>query len=206
MKADFPTAEAYGHAAWFLMCEPAALRAVAQVEAGPDGGFNDDGTPVVLFERHKFDRHTDGRYRGTRLPGFKRPPEGPDWTIISDPRWGGYGPKRVQHVKLDFAAQLDRRAALMSASWGLFQILGENYSAAGFDTLQAFVNAMIRDVDGHLRALTMLIRNNRELLTSLRSRDWAVFAYNFNGPLFRQNAWHTKMAAAYQVLAKERAA
>src|SRR5688500_14158988 len=158
------------------MCETAALRAVAEVEAGPDGGFNDDGTPVVLFERHKFDRLTNGRFRGKRVPGLPA-----TVASISEPSWGGYGPKAAQHKKLDFAAALDREAALKSASWGLFQILGENYAAAGFDSLQAFVNAMIRDVDGHLRALTMFIRSNRELLTSLRSRDWAVFAYNYNG-------------------------
>ena len=193
MKADHPTPESFGHAAWFLMCEARALRAVATVEAGPDGAFNDDGTPVVLFERHKFDRHTKGRFRGARLPGAHAA-----WSDISNPKWGGHGPKSAQHLKLDYASGLDRDAALKSASWGLFQILGENYAAAGFDSLQAFVNAMVRDVDGHLRALVMFIRNDRRLLTSLRSRDWAVFAHAYNGPQFKVNAYDSKMAEAYK--------
>lgn len=197
MKSDFPSAEAYGHAAWFLMCEPAALRAFAEVEAGPNGAFNDDGTPVVLFERHKFNRHTLGRYLGTKLPSA---PKGASWASIAEKGWGGHGPARVQHEKLAFAASLDREAALQSASWGLFQILGENWQQAGFDSLQAFVNAMIRDVDGHLRALVMFIRNNRALLTAVRSKDWPVAAYHFNGPLFKANLYDSKMEAAYAKL------
>jgi hypothetical protein len=194
-KADFPTLEAYRHAAWFLMVEARALRAVAEVEAGPDGGFNDDGTPVVLFERAKFDHHTKGAFRGRKLPGAKA-----EWALISWPTWGGYGPKAAQHEKLAFAASLDRDAALKSASWGLFQILGENHVAAGFPDLQGFVNAMIRDVDGHLRALVMFIRNNPKILYAIRAKDWPIVAYNYNGPKFKENHWDTKLAQAYERL------
>lgn len=196
MKDDFPTPAAYGHAAWFLMCEVAALQAIAQVEAGPLGAFNDDGTPVILFERHKFDKLTHGLFRGTALEGNADSA----WSSISEPTSGGYGPPSAQHRKLDLAALRDRNAALQSCSWGLFQILGENWQSAGFDSLQAFVNAMIRDVDGHLRALVMFIRNDRRLLTALRSRDWAAFAFAYNGPQFKKNSYDAKMAAAYKKL------
>jgi hypothetical protein len=200
VKDDHPSPEAYGHAAWFLMCEARALRAVATVEAGPHGGFNDDGTPVILFERHKFERHTGGRFHGARMPSGKA-----EWNLISWTVWGGYGPTSVQHEKLAFAATLDRDAALKSASWGLFQILGENHAAAGFPDLQGFINAMYRDVDGHLRALVMFIRSNPKLLYAIRARDWPVVAYNYNGPKFRENRWDTKMADAYARLPKESA-
>ena len=197
MKDDFPSREAFEHAAWFLMCESRALRAVAQVEAGAAGGFNDDGTPVVLFERHKFDGHTKGRFRGRKCPGVPAAV-----SVISSPVWDAktYGPTSIQHRKLDFAASLDREAALKSASWGLFQILGENYAVAGFDDLQSFINAMIRDVDGHLRALVMFIRHNRALLTAVRSRDWPIVALHYNGRRFKENQYDTKMAVAYAKL------
>jgi len=198
VKADFPTPEAFEHAAWFLMCEANALRAVAVVEAGPLGGFNDDGTPVILFERHKFDAWTKGQFRGRRVPGL------PDAvSVISSPVRDRktYGASSIQHTKLAFAATLDREAALKSASWGLFQILGENHLAAGFPELQDFINAMVRDVDGHLRALVMFIRNNRRLLTAVRSRDWPIVALHYNGPKFKENQYDTKMATAYEKLA-----
>jgi len=167
------------------------------VEAGPAGGFNDDGTPVVLFERHKFDKHTKGRFRGRKCPGV------PDAVaVISSPVWDRktYGSTSIQHTKLAFAATLDREAALKSASWGLFQILGENYAVAGYDDLQSFINAMIRDVDGHLRALIMFIRHNRGLLTAVRSKDFPMVAFHFNGERFKENQWDTKIATAYAKL------
>lgn len=200
MKDDFPSPEAYAHAAWFLACEAAALRAVATVEAGAAGAFNDDGTPVVLFERHKFERHTGGRFHGATLPNGKA-----DWSLISWPTWGGYGPSSIQHAKLAHAVTLDREAALKSASFGLFQILGENYAAAGFPVLQDFVNAMYLDVDEHLRALVMFIRSNPRLHQAIRARDWPVVAFNYNGPRFMENRWDSKMQAAYERLATERA-
>jgi hypothetical protein len=191
-KTDHPSPESYAHAAWFLSCEVAALRAVATVEAGPLGAFNDDGTPVILFERHKFEKHTQGRFHGARLPNSNA-----EWSLISWPTWGGYGPTSVQHAKLARAVALDRDAALKSASWGLFQILGENHAAAGFPDLQGFINAMYGDVDEHLRALVMFVRGNPRLHQALKARDWPVVAYHYNGPKFLENKWDSKMADAY---------
>lgn len=200
MKDDHPSPQSYAHAAWFLACDAAALRALAAVEAGAAGAFNDDGTPVILFERAKFEKHTAGKFHGQRLPNSPT-----EWSLVSWPAWGGYGPTSVQHDKLAFAVTLDRVAALKSASWGLFQILGENYAAAGFHDLQSFVNAMYRDVDEHLRALVMFIRSNPRLLQALKARDWTVVAFNYNGPKFMENRYDAKMAAAYARLTKENA-
>jgi hypothetical protein len=197
VKDDQPSPESYGHAAWFLSCEAAALRAVGSVEAGQLGAFNDDGTPVILFERHKFEKHTNGRFHGERLPNTNA-----EWGVISWPTWGGYGPTSVQHAKLAYAVTLDRVAALKSASWGLFQILGENYAAAGFADLQGFINAMYRDVDEHLRALVMFIRNTPRLHQALKARDWPIVAFHYNGPKFVENRWDSKMAAAYERLSR----
>ena len=43
------------------------------------------------------------------------------------------------------AAHLNRIAALKSASWGKFQLMGFNYKLCGFNSLQAFVNAMYKN-------------------------------------------------------------
>lgn len=184
-KADFPSPASFDAAAWMLDCEVAAIRAVAQVEAGPHGAFLEEGEPVILFERHLFHRLTEGRWSTTH----------PD---ISNRKPGGYGKVSEQHARMARAAVLDRDAALKAASWGLFQILGSNYSAAGHPTLQSFVNAMYRSADDHLRAFVWFNASDPRLLAALRSKNWSSYARAFNGPLYARHDYHGRIAAAYR--------
>lgn len=197
VKVDHPSDHAYTSAAWFLDCEPRALKAIAKVEAGPEGAFLESGEPVILFERHLFHRFTLGRFETERLEGTAID----EWGWLSRTTPGGYGPVSLQHKKLAAAVALDREAALRACSWGLFQILGTNHASAGHATLREFVNAMYRSVDDHLRALVMFIRNDRELLDALRGKDWTAFARAYNGPQFERNQYDEKMADAYKSLA-----
>lgn len=52
----------YRSAAAKLGCEVAAIKAVAEVEAGSFGGFLSTGEPVILFERHVFHKRTKGEF------------------------------------------------------------------------------------------------------------------------------------------------
>jgi len=184
VKADFPSYESYAHAAWLLLVEQEAMRAVAEVEAGPEGAFLDSGEPVILFERHIFHRLTGARY-DTSFPQ------------LSSKTPGGYGGTHAQHGRLAQAVGLNRDAALKSCSWGLFQLMGTNHAACGYPTLQRFITAMYRSVDDHLRAFAMFIRHDERLVDALRSKNWASFAYAYNGPQFEKNNYDSKMAAAY---------
>lgn len=184
MKLDHPSESAFEHAADALKCSVAAIKAVAAIEAGTVGAFLNTGEPVILFERHKFHRHTGGR--------FDR--QYPD---LSNEKPGGYGTVAEQHRKLARAVALDRTAALKSASWGLFQILGENYEQAGHATLQSFVNAMYRSADDHLAAFISLIQADGRLVKAIRARDFGTFARIYNGPGYAKHGYHTRMEAAF---------
>lgn len=194
MKLDWPSEGAYTIAAELLQCEPAAIRAVARVEAGPEGAFLDSGEPVVLYEPHVFDRLTGGKFRGVIAAHISGPAG-----VLSREKWtpGTYGAYSVQHARLAAAAELDRTAALKSCSWGLFQILGENYKRAGFADLQSFINAMYRDVDAHLTALCCYILTDEKLLSAIRAHDWPTFARIYNGPGYRKNKYDDKLSAAF---------
>lgn len=174
---------AYQQAADELGVELATVKAVAEVESTGDGFLN-TGEPKILFERHVFSRETGGKYDQAY----------PD---ISNPNAGGYGLVSQQHARLQKAAALDRDAALKSASWGRFQIMGFNYIPAGFKTLQAFINAMYRSEDEHLKAFVTFIKSEG-LAPYLRRHDWAGFARRYNGPAYAQNSYDKKLAAAYR--------
>lgn len=175
--------EAIAKAAKRLGVDTSSVKAIIAVES-PKGAFLESGEPPILFERHKFSKHTNGRFDAKY----------PD---ISNPQWGGYGKASEQHKRLQKAAALDRPAALKSASWGAFQILGENFAQAGFPDIQSFVNAMYESEEAQLDAFVEFIRNDARLLKALRTKAWADFARVYNGPAYRENQYDTKLAKAY---------
>jgi len=192
-KLDYPTPEDFTHAAWLLGCDVPAIQAVAKVEAGPHGAFLDSGEPVILFEPHIFSRLTNGAHDWKRIPDTKA-----KWGVISYPDWkpGFYGPVSAQHTRLNFAADLNREAALKSTSWGLFQIMGMNHARCNYPDLQRFINAMYRSVGDHLLAFCQFIRSDKHLVDALRSHDWGTFKTIYNGP--GRNDYASRMAKAYE--------
>lgn len=174
----------YVAAAAALGCEVAAIKAVAEVEAA-GVGFHATGEPKILFERHWFSRLTNGRYDAMA----------PD---ISDPKAGGYKGGLAEHERLSRAAKLDRNAALQSASWGKFQIMGFNYKRAGFADLQAFINAMFASERRQLDAFVAFIKADLRLVASLQGRNFTRFASIYNGPGYARNKYDQKMYAAYR--------
>jgi hypothetical protein len=174
-------------------CEIEAIMAVAEVESR-GGGFNPDGTPKTLFEGHWFHRFTKGKFSQSH----------PD---ISYPTWTKkfYGRTwQEEKARLEKACSLDRTAALMSTSWGMFQIMGFNHARCGFKTVQQFVNAMYKDENAQLEAFTQFIISSG-LADELRDRRWTDFARLYNGPGFAENRYDQKLAAAYDRLRARRA-
>lgn len=179
-------------AATLLNAPVAHVQAVCEVEA-PRGGFVGK-EPTILFEAHVFSRLTGGKYNQTN----------PD---ISSAKWNRAlysGSNAGEHARLAKAAALNRAAALMSASWGRFQILGENFGGCGFDTLQEFINAMYKDEQAHLDAFVEYIKRDKRrhevtnltMEQALRKGDWASFARLYNGPGYAEHKYDVKLAAA----------
>lgn len=179
------TEQDYINAAKELGCEVAAIKAVSEVEA-PKGGFQTDGRPTILFERHKFHEFTSGKYSASN----------PD---ISNPRPGGY--MKDENARLAKAANLNRTAALKSTSWGKFQIMGFNHSLVGFPVLQDFINAMYKSEGEQLKAFVKFIKANK-LDDELRDKRWADFARVYNGRNYHINEYDKKMEAAYKKFSK----
>lgn len=181
-----PMSEAdFERAADRLGCEVAAIKAVAEVESGGRSGFLRNGQPKILFESRWFHKLTDGIYDATH----------PD---ISTPTWvRNYAGGAKEYRRLEKAIALDRKAALKSASWGKFQVLGVNHEVAGFRGVEGFVKAQMKSEGKHLDAFVGFVERNR-LDDELRDLRWADFARGYNGPGYKKNRYDTKMAAAYK--------
>ncbi|AWN43183.1 N-acetylmuramidase family protein [Methylobacterium durans] len=166
------------------------IHAVIDVETA-GGGFDKLKRPKMLFEPHRF--------YANLAAGPKR-----DAAVaqgLAYPKWRKDYPSD-SYPRLFQAMQIDETAALKSASWGLGQIMGENYVAAGYDSPQQMVLAFVEGGEAeHLEAMINFIVANH-LDDELRAHNWAGFARGYNGPKYAENAYHTKLAAAFTRWAK----
>lgn len=171
-----------------LEIEEAALRAVAEVEASGSGFLpSPSDKPRILFEGHAFHRLTGGRY-STSHPH------------LSHPQWDRRkysGSLAGEWRRLEEACRLDRIAALQSASWGLFQIMGFNYPYCGCSDVEAFVAAQHESATQQL-ALFVKFVSRPPYLAALRNRNWAAFGRAYNGPGYARHKYDVKLAAAYR--------
>lgn len=166
----------YKDAANKLGCEIAAIKAVSVTESGITGSFfkyHEDIVPSILFEMHYFSKLTNNKFDASHpdishpIPGYLRP--------------GAYGKFSEQYKKLIKAYKLSPEAALKSASWGQYQIMGNNYRACGYGSVEEFVFDMSLSENKQLKAFVRFISSNRELKKSLIDKDWVKFASIYNG-------------------------
>lgn len=167
-----------------LGCEWEAAAAVAEVESGTLGGFTAEGKPVILFERHLFSRKTNSSFDVSH-------------PTISNPRSGGYPRTQAERwAQLELAYSLDANAALESASYGRFQVLGQNFSNLALPSAREYVAKLAKSERDQLDAFEAFVRANG-LADELRDKRWADFARRYNGPNYADNQYDTKMAEAY---------
>ena len=146
-------------------------------------GFFSDRSPQILFERHIFHRLTNGLYDEGNVD-------------ISHTNPGGYKGGSREYSRLKKAMKLDQDAALKSASWGIGQVMGFNHAVAGFPTVKAFVQAMVKNENEQLLAMANFIKGNN-LAGALQRNNWVSFARGYNGREFKKNEYDTRLAAAH---------
>ncbi len=168
-----------------LGCEVAAIKAVCAVEANGSGFFA--GRPKILPEPHCFSKWTKGKFDKSN-------------PTLSYPKWGSRPYPKTQDLRYDQLLgmiRLDVDGGFACASYGKFQIMGENYKACGYASPMAFAEAMARDEKTQLRAFEAFI-TNAGLLQALRRKDWVAFARGYNGSAYAKNRYDVKLAQAYR--------
>lgn len=172
-------------AAATIGCTVPAIKAVAQVEA-PKGGFNPDGTLTTLFEAQHFSQLTGHRYDASD-------------PLLSSPTWNRalYGRTwQEERARLAKASAIDSVAAIMSTSWGRFQIMGFNHGLCGFRDAADMVNEFATGERAQLFGFVRYIIT-RGLADELRDGKWTTFALAYNGPRAMENDYPNNLAKAY---------
>lgn len=184
------SANDFARAAGKIGCEEAAIRAVTFVEARGQG-FDARRRPIILPERHVFYRNLSGEKRQR--------------AVNQGLAYASWQPGRYQATQdgryemLDRMVAIDETAGLEAPSWGIGQVLGENAELCGFDTPQAMIAKCLESEGGQLDVMVGFILG-KGLADELRRRDWAGFAYGYNGKAYAKNEYDVKLDRAYRRL------
>lgn len=161
------------------------IHAILDVETA-GSGFDALGRPKALYEPHIAFRNTQGQTRQAFVNAG-----------LAYRGWGEKPYPKDSYTRILAAQQIDETVALKATSWGLGQILGENYRAAGFTTPQEMVTAFCASEAAQLEGVIAFLKANH-LAAALRTHDWVTLARGYNGAGEATHGYHTKLSAAFR--------
>lgn len=149
------------------------------------------GRPTILFEPHRFSKATHGRFDASH-------------PNISSPTWNRKlypGSQQGRYDQLLEAVGLDVDAGFASASYGGFQILGENYHLCDAASPWDFAWRQAQTADDQLYGYVMFVKGARlaAKLAACRPGDalsCRPFCTGYNGTAERENNYEGRFAAA----------
>lgn len=163
------------------------LQAFLNVESR-SRGFDRHGRPVILFEPHVFYRHLSGAERDKAVKAG-----------LAYRSWGEKPYPKDSYERMNAAVKINPRAAMMSASWGSTQILGQNFAMVGYATIEQMVLRFMEDEEEHVEAMVKFILATG-IADDLKAERWSTVARIYNGPGYKKNRYHTKMAQEFAKL------
>lgn len=163
--------------------DPLAFQALIDVETSGTG-FLDDGRPKILLERHYVYRLATAAQRAA-LPAS-----------VCYPTAGGYGaPGANQWDRFEIVAAVDLDLAIRSVSWGLGQVMGDNWKTIGEQSPQLMMIRAGRDERTQLEQMAAFIVTKAGLKAAINAHDWLTVAKLYNGPA--QQGYDTKLTVAF---------
>lgn len=102
-----------------------------------------------------------------------------------------------EYERLDKAKLIHAEAAMLSASYGMFQIMGDNYKTCGYNSVFDFVKALSSSYERQLDAFVKFCMG-KGIQHDLNNKDWDEAARKYNGPAYEKNKYDVKLEEAYE--------
>ena len=184
----------YISAAKRLNVSELAIRVFGATE-GRGVGFLKNGKAKILFERHRMYFYLV-QLKGKNLANAQMK-QYPNLVNIAT---GGYKGDAAEYTRLSLAKHICPEAALMSCSWGQFQIMGENWKDLGYSSVFDFETQMQTSESLQLEAFIRFIEfktgtiNGKKiaLIDALRAEDWSSVFTLYNGPNYKKLGYQAK--------------
>lgn len=176
----------YKQAAKRLKVPELVIRVFGAVE-GRGVGFLKNGKAKILFERHRMYFYLSQTLGKTFATGLIKTVPNLVNTIT-----GGYKGEEAEYTRLSLAININKESALMSTSWGQFQIMGENWKDLGYESVQDFVDQQQQSESLQLEAFVRFIEWKPGLLTALQKQDWHTIFTLYNGENYKKLGYQAK--------------
>ncbi|MDV7388956.1 N-acetylmuramidase family protein [Acinetobacter baumannii] len=184
----------YVTAAKRLKVSELAIRVFGATE-GRGLGFLKNGKAKILFERHRMYFYL-AQFKGKAFANAQMKASPSIVNTVS----GGYKGNEAEYTRLRLAQNIHPESALMSCSWGQFQIMGENWKELGYQSVFDFVAQMQTSESLQLEAFIRFIEwktgtvNEKKvsLLDALRAEDWPTVFSLYNGPNYKKLGYQAK--------------
>jgi len=181
------------------------VKAIVSVESAGRGHLK-DGRAKILFEGHKLWHWLEKENMDPKLLL-----KGNEDILYQKWTRAHYKGGAKEYDRLEKAKKLNPKAAVYSASWGLFQILGENLThfikGRGYKDHEEFEAKQHESEYYHFLDFLTFIKTKKirgkaliEYVSEQNNGnyDWESFAFGYNGSGYKQNKYDTKMKAAYE--------
>lgn len=171
-----------------------AIRVFGATE-GRGVGFLKNGKAKILFERHRMYFYLV-QLKGKNFANAQMK-QYPNLVNIAT---GGYKGDAAEYTRLSLAKHICPESALMSCSWGQFQIMGENWKDLGYSSVFDFETQMQTSESLQLEAFIRFIEfktgtiNGKKiaLIDALRAEDWSSVFTLYNGPNYKKLGYQAK--------------
>ena len=170
------------------------IKAIAEVET-QGAGFLDNGRPKILFERHRMYFYLIQKFGKTKANEFMA-----NYPSIVNNKTGNYLGGSAEYTRLSIAKQIDVECALQSASWGRFQLMGENWKTLGYVSAQEFVSQHEQNEGLQFEAFLRYCETKSgviddeswKLIDALREENWHVVFSLYNGRNYKKLGYDSK--------------
>ncbi|MGF6674201.1 N-acetylmuramidase domain-containing protein [Paraburkholderia tuberum] len=186
-------------------CEIEVIKAFAHVET-KRAPFDQFLRPVIQYERHVFSKCSHHRFDASNADISGKCYTSAKFTKDGTPIAATDRYVTDAYARFERAYLLDADAAIQACSWGMFQVLGVNYSDMGIKTPQEFMQLACTSEKQHLLGLfvpfAMARRDGKyghgTLRNALMEKNWASAAWLYNGPDYKKNDYANKLKDAYE--------
>lgn len=184
----------YVAAAKRLNVSELVIRVFGAVE-GRGVGFLKNDKAKILFERHRM-YHYLVQFKGKTFANTQMK----QFPNLVNTTPGGYKGNEAEYTRLKLAMNIHAEAALMSCSWGQFQIMGESWKDLGYASVFEFVDQMQATESSQLEAFIRFIEfktgtiGNKKvaLIDALRAEDWHTVFTLYNGRNYKKLGYQAK--------------
>lgn len=170
-----------------------ALLAVVECETSGKPFEQDNHTPSLLFERHKFyselKQHQPSKLKAAIQAGLAIP----KWSRSTQYKDQGSSSGRLNVIAK--ARAIDEEVANRAASWGLGQTMGFNAERLHYPNATEMVAELSKGTAEQIEAMVREIKTSH-LDKFLIAKNFASFARGYNGAGYKQNNYDTRMKTA----------